>query len=72
MPFTSGPIPIRCQCNGRELQRGVIGDAETPIITEARSGGVPQVTVNYGEQIGNLLCARRVDDDPPISEPIAQ
>lgn len=52
------------------LQGGVVGDGEPPVVVDLRVRGCRQVTLDAGEQAGDLLLRRGVRAKPDVLQPL--
>jgi len=64
-----GSITFRGQRKRGELKRRVVRDAEAPIGAQPIDRRVLEVSINDGEQVGDLFGAALVFREPPVFQP---
>ena len=66
------PVTGRSKGGGGCLEGGVVSDIHPPVSADLFGGAVRKVTLDDGEQVGDLLCACLVLEQPPVVLPVGQ
>ena len=70
--ISCGTEASRRQSRRCQLERGVVGNVEPPVGTQARRGAVGQITIGDAEQVSYFLSAWLVIGEPAVFQPILQ